>query len=321
MSGILALLLFTVLLLLGWAASAYVQERDESREALGRRLATMAGSAPETSARISVLKDSRLSGIAVLNRALGRLTLIQPLVKMIRQAGLKRRAGEVLLYIPLLACTVFLFAILIGAPQRIALVLGLIAAMIPIVMVQRMRTKRLAMFGEQLPDALDLLRAALQAGHGLLTAIGVVADEFPDPIAGELREVGEEVRLGLPLRDALYHLTERVEDPNLPILTVGILITQEVGGNMAEVLDNVTYTIRERFKLLREIRVMTAQGRLSGMVLTALPFIVALAMVLLSPEYFTVLIERPAGHMMIGYALFSILCGHFIIRRLVNVKA
>ena len=320
MSGILALLLFTMLLLLGWAASAYVQERDESREALGRRLATMAGSAPET-ARISVLKDSRLSGIGVLNRMLGRLTLIQPLVKMIRQAGLKRRAGEILLYIPLLGCTIFLFGILVGAPQRIAILLGLIAAVIPIVIVQRMRAKRLAMFSEQLPDALDLLRAALQAGHGLLTAIGVVADEFPDPIAGELREVGEEVRLGLPLRDALYHLTERVEDPNLPILTVGILITQEVGGNMAEVLDNVTYTIRERFKLLREIRVMTAQGRLSGMVLTGLPFIVAFAMFFLSPEYFTVLLERPAGHMMIIYALVSILFGHIVIRRLVNVKA
>ena len=320
MSGILALLLFTVLMLVGWAASAWVQERDESREALGRRLATMAGSAPETT-RISVLKDSRLSGIAVLNRMLGRLALTRPLVKMIRQAGLKRRVGEILLYIPLLGCTVFLFATLVGAPQRIALVVGLIAAMVPIVIVQRMRQKRLSMFAEQLPDALDLLRAALQAGHGLLTAIGVVADEFPDPIATELREVGEEVRLGLPLRDALYHLTERVEDPNLPILTVGILITQEVGGNMAEVLDNVTYTIRERFKLLREIRVMTAQGRLSGMVLTALPFIVALAMVLLSPEYFTVLFERPAGHMMIAYALCSMLCGHFVIRRLVNVKA
>jgi tight adherence protein B len=161
-----------------------------------------------------------------------------------------------------------------------------VAASIPIFVVNHMRNKRLRLFGEQLPDALDLLRAALQAGHGLLTSMGVVADEFPDPIASELREVAEEVRLGLPLRDALYHLTERIEDPNLPILTVGILITQEVGGNMAEILDNITYTIRERFKLLREVRVMTAQGRLSGLVLTGLPFFVSVAMIILSPEYF-----------------------------------
>jgi tight adherence protein B len=319
MSGLLALLVFTLLLLLGWAASVWVTERDESREALGRRLATMAGQAPE-SARLNVLKDSRLSGIAPLNNLLGRISLIRPLVKTIRQAGLRRRVGEVLMYIPLVGCTAFLFAIVVGAPQRIAIALGVVAASIPIFVVNHMRNKRLRLFGEQLPDALDLLRAALQAGHGLLTSMGVVADEFPDPIASELREVAEEVRLGLPLREALYHLTERIEDPNLPILTVGILITQEVGGNMAEILDNITYTIRERFKLLREVRVMTAQGRLSGLVLTALPFFVSVSMVILSPEYFRVLLERPTGHWMIGYALTSILIGHLVIRRIINVK-
>src|SRR5207249_11143624 len=92
-----------------------------------------------------------------------------------------------------------------------------------------------------------------------------------DPSAWEFSEIAEEERLGLPLRDALYHLMERVEDPNLPILVVGVLITQEVGGNLTEVLANTTHTIRERFKIMREIRVMTAQGRLSALVLTSLP--------------------------------------------------
>ena len=91
----------------------------------------------------------------------------------------------------------------------------------------------------------------------------MVAEEFPNPIAAELTEVAEEIRLGLTVREALQHLVERMEDPNLPILTTGVVITQEVGGNLAEVLDNISYTIRERFKLLREVRVMTAQGRLS----------------------------------------------------------
>jgi len=319
MSGLLALLVFSMLMLAGYAASIWTRERSESRDALDRRLASMAGAAPRAG-QVSVLKDSRLSNIRPLNAILGRLVLVRPVIKMIRQAGLKRRVGEVILYIPLLACAAFLLTLLVGASPRIGFLLGLLAGIVPIVVVNRMRSRRMALFSEQLPDALDLLRAALQAGHGLLTAIQVVSDEFPDPIASELREVAEEVRLGLPLRDALYHLTERVDDPNLPILTIGLLITQEVGGNLAEVLDNITYTIRERFKLLREIRVMTAQGRLSGMVLTALPFIVAVAMVFLSPEYFLVLIERPTGHWMIGYALVSILMGHLIIRRLVNAK-
>ncbi len=98
------------------------------------------------------------------------------------------------------------------------------------------------------------MRAALQAGHSFVAALSVVADEFPDPIAEEFRTVGEEIRLGLPLREALYQLRERVDDTNVPILIVGILVAQETGGNMAEVLDNIAYTIRERFKLLRDAR-------------------------------------------------------------------
>jgi tight adherence protein B len=320
MSALLALLVFVALILCGYAAAVWAREQGESREALDRRLATMAGTTPIGSSRGTLLKDERLSGIAILNSLLGRVSLVRPLVKTIRQAGLKRRAGEILLYIPLLACLVFLLTILVGGSPRVGILLALVAAVLPIVIVRRMRTKRMLLFAEQLPNALDLLRAALQAGHGLLTAIQVVADEFPDPIAQELREVGDEVRLGLPFRDALYHLTERIDDPNLPILVVGILIAQEVGGNLAEVLDNITYTIRERFKLMREIRVMTAQGRLSGGVLTALPFLVAGALTVLNPEYVKLLIERPTGHWMIGYALVSVLVGHMIIRRLVMQK-
>ena len=320
MSALLALLVFLALILCGYAAAVWAREQGESREALDRRLATMAGTTTASASRGTLLKDERLSGIAVLNSLLGRVSLVRPLVKTIRQAGLKRRAGEVLLYIPLLACLAFLLTILVGGPPRVGILLALVAAVVPIVIVRRMRTKRMLLFAEQLPNALDLLRAALQAGHGLLTAIQVVADEFPDPIAQELREVGDEVRLGLPFRDAMYHLTERIDDPNLPILVIGILIAQEVGGNLAEVLDNITYTIRERFKLMREIRVMTAQGRLSGGVLTALPFLVAGALTLLNPEYVKVLIDRPTGHWMIGYALVSVLIGHVIIRRLVTQK-
>jgi tight adherence protein B len=195
-----------------------------------------------------------------------------------------------------------------------------LAGSAPILLVMRMRRRRMVLFAEQLPDSLDLIRAALQAGHGFLAAIQVVVEEFPDPIAEELRDVAEEIRLGLTPREALYHLIERVDDPNLPILVVGILVTQEVGGNLAEVLNNVSYTIRERFKLLREIRTMTAQGRLSGGVLTSLPFLVAAGFYLFNPTYFGPMIERTTGHYMIAYALVSIILGHLVIRRIVNMR-
>jgi tight adherence protein B len=315
---ILVVFVFVALALFGYAASRYAVERKEAKESLDRRLSSMTG--VTTTVASSVIKDRRLSGIAALNSLLARVSLVGPLVRMIRQAGLKRRVGEVVLYIPLLACAAFLVVMLLGLPKIFGLLAGIVAGMIPLFVISRMRARRLALFSEQLPDALDLIRAALQAGHGFVSALQVVAQEFPDPISWEFSEVAEEIRLGLPMRDALYHLMDRVDDPNLPILIVGVLITQEVGGNLAEVLNNTTYTIRERFKLMREVRVMTAQGRLSGMVLTALPFLVGGALFMWNPIYFMPMIERTAGIYMLAYALASLLLGHLVMRRIVQIR-
>ncbi len=319
MTPVIALLVFATLALLGFAFSGMAQEREEAKDALGKRLTTMTG-APATAQAASLMKDTRLSRIGVLNTVLQRLQLTKNLVRVIRQAGLNKRVGEVILYIPLLASAAFLLVTLLLGKLMLAVIAGLFAGLLPVMVVLRLRRKRLGLFAEQLPDALDLIRAALQAGHGFLSALQVVAEEFPDPIAGELREVAEEIRLGLTVREALQHLVERMEDPNLPILTTGVIITQEVGGNLAEVLDNISYTIRERFKLLREVRVMTAQGRLSGMVLTGLPFLVATLLILFNREYFRPMIETTAGWWMMGYGICSILFGHIVIQRIVRIK-
>src|SRR6266849_154796 len=319
MTPLIALLVFATLALLGFGFSGWAQEREEAKDVLGRWLTTMTG-APAATQSASLLKDRRLSRIWVFNTLLQRLHLTKNLVRVIAQAGLNKRVGEVILYIPLLASAAFLLVTLLLGKLMLALVAAVFAGLLPIMVVLRLRGKRLSLFGEQLPDALDLIRAALQAGHGFLSALQVVADEFPDPIAAELKEVAEEIRLGLTVREALQHLVERMEDPNLPILVTGVVITQEVGGNLAEVLDNISHTIRERFKLLREVRVMTAQGRLSGMVLTGLPFLVATCLILFNREYFRPMIEQRAGWWMMGYALCSILFGHIVIQRIVRIK-
>jgi len=314
-----ALLVFASLALAGYALTLWTQTQAEARQALRQRLKTMAGSGTNT-VTAPLMKDQRLSSIPLLDRLLGTLPLVRPLVRMISQAGLKRRVGEVLLYIPLLALAAFLFSQLIGAPRLAGVIAAIVAGSIPIVVVQRIRQKRTVLFGEQLPDALDLVRSALQAGHGFLSALNVVSETFPDPIPQELRWVAEEVRLGLPIRDALYHLVDRVDDPNLPILVVGVLVAQEVGGNLAEVIDNITYTIRERAKLMREMRVMTAQGRLSGLVLTVLPVALGLFLFFFNPTYFQLMIETKTGHYMFLYVAASLLIGHMVIRRIVNIR-
>jgi tight adherence protein B len=320
MSGIAALMLFVSLCLAGYAAALWVQQRNEARRALATRLESMTGPGFDRVA-IPLLKDQRLSSIPMLDAVLSSIPFVRPMVRMIRQAGLKRRVGEVLLYVPLLALVAFLLATLAGLPAAIALMMALIAGSVPLFVVARIRQKRTMLFSEQLPDSLDLVRSALQAGHGLLSALNVVAETFPDPIAQEFRWVTEEVRLGLPLRDALYHLVDRLDDANLPILVVGILVAQDVGGNLAEVIDNVTYTIRERFKLMREMRVLTAQGRLSATVLTLLPFGLGTFLLLMNPGYFAPMIQTTTGHWMLAYALGSILVGHFLIRRIVQIRA
>jgi tight adherence protein B len=315
----LALLIFASLVLAGYALATMSSAREEAKQALGRRLWSMVGAADGT-LRAGVLKDRRLSTIGALNTLLPRLGFVTTLVGMIGRAGLKKRVGEVVLYVLLAAAAAILLVTIVTGNPALGILAGVVGAALPFLVVRRMARKRSALFAEQLPDALDLARAALQAGHGLMAALSVVAEEFPDPIAQEFREVTEEVRLGLPLREALDNLSKRVDAPDIALLEIGILVTQDIGGNLAEVFDNIGHTIRERFKLQRETKTLTAQGRMSGSVLTALPIIVALGLSILNPGYFTPMLEPGKGRYMLAYAACSLLAGHFVIRRMVRVK-
>ena len=316
---LLSILLFAAVTLAGFAVYAWSQESAEHRETLRGRLRKITSSSPEV-VSASLLRDQRLSSIPFLNTVLSRTPLVLPLVGMIRQAGLRQRVGEVILYIPLLGAIGILFVRLIGAPWMTAFLVGFILAMLPVLVVARLRRKRLLLFQEQLPDALDLIRSALQAGHGLVTAMQVASETLPDPVATELRYVVDESRLGLTLRDALYHLSERVGDPNVPLLIVGILVSQEVGGNLAEVVDNTAITIRERAKLQRDVRVLTAQSRFSALVLTLLPIAVGLFMATFNRTYFAPMMTTQQGHRMMLLAVGLIVSGHIIIRRIIRFR-
>lgn len=319
MFAALALLIFASLVLAGYAVTGLLSAREDEHQLVRRRLATMVG--PTASEwRGGILKDRRLSTIAVVNALLSRLSLVRPLARLLARAGLKKRVGEVVLYMPLAGGAAFLLVTTFTGSAALSLPAGLVCGLLPLMLVKRMARKRMATFADQLPDALDLVRAALQAGHGLMPAMGVVADEYPDPVAQEFRDVVEEVRLGRPLREALDNLAERGGNDDVRLLEVGILTAQDVGGNLAEVIDKVSHTIRERFKLQREVQVMTAQGRMSGGVLTALPFFAALGFTLFSPGYFTPMLSTQAGHYLIAYAIFSVLLGHVMIRRLVKIE-
>lgn len=316
---LLAALLFAAIALAGFAAYAWSQESAEHRKTLRGRLRKLATGTSEN-VTASLLRDQRLSSIPFLNALLLRTPLVVPLVRMIRQAGLRQRVGEVVLYIPLLFTIGILFVRLLGGTWVSALLTGFILGLVPVLVVARLRRKRLLLFQEQLPDALDLIRSALQAGHGLVTAMQVASETLPEPVAMELRYVVEESRLGLPLRDALYHLADRVGDPNVPLLIVGILVSQEVGGNLAEVVDNTATTIRERAKLQRDVRVLTAQSRFSAVVLTLLPIVVGLFMATFNRTYFDPMMTTELGHRLMMLAAGLIVCGHLVIRRIIRFR-
>ena len=317
MPVVLSLLLFAAIVLSGYSLFTWAQQSTEQREATKSRLRRVTQGA-QRAASVALLRDERLSAIPALNALLIRTPFVVGLVRLVRQAGLRQRAGEVILYIPLLAIIGMLFVRVIGAPWSIALLVAMIMGFLPIAVVLRLRRKRLELFQEQLPDALDLIRSALQAGHGLIAALSVAAETLPDPVGAELRYVVDETRLGLTMREALYHLVDRVADPNIPLLIVGILVTQEVGGNLSEVIDNTAYTIRERAKLQREIRVLTAQSRISGLVLTLLPVALGLFLYLFNYKYFQPMLEDPAGWKLLAYAAGSILVGNLIMRRIIR---
>jgi len=272
------------------------------------------------SAESQLLRDDMRSRLPKFYRWLLALQRLQRLDRMLLQSGLERSLPGLLSWSVTFAIVGLLFGALLPLPWWAAPVCAAALGCLPLARILWARDRRLAAIEQQLPDALDLIRAALQAGHGLVASCGVVAETFADPVAQEFRYLCEEVRLGLPLRDALVNLTQRVNDENLPILVVGTLTAQEVGGNLAEVVDNIAHTIRERAKLQRDIQVMTAQGRLSGLVLTALPFIVGTFMFLRNPTYFGPMVTRRTGQMWLLYGCVSLLAGHIMVRRIVKIQ-
>ena len=190
----------------------------------------------------------------------------------------------------------------------------------PLMYVKRLKKRRIRRFEEQFPEAIDLLGRSIRAGHAFPTGLKVVGEESPDPMATEFRQIFDEQKFGLPLEDSLLGLADRIDMVDVRIFVTAILIQREVGGNLAEILDKISYTIRERFSLQRQIRVYTAQGRLTGYILAALPILLGLAIAALNPEYMAILFEDPMGKVLIAAAAVLQLLGFLLIRRIIDIE-
>jgi tight adherence protein B len=308
--------LLTVLLIVatGAGASERVKQNIARLEAL---LATEGVVKDET---LDIQKQELLSAIPIFNRILLRVEIAPKLRRMLYQAGVSWTPGGFLLisvaiwtigaYLAYLRTGAFLFSLL----------LGLIAGCGPLAYVTRMRARRLLKFEAGLPAALDLMVSGLRGGHSLVSVMGLVARESPAPIGPEFRICFDEQNYGVEMRTALENLAVRVPVQDIRIVMTAILIQKETGGNLAEVLDKCAHVIRERFRIKKEIRVKSAQGRLTGWVLAAMPVFLAFMLYLIRPDVISLLWTRPLGIKMLYAGAVMITIGSLLIRKIVRIR-
>ncbi len=267
-----------------------------------------------------ILRDDKLSEIPTMNRILSRFRFSRDLQRLIDQAGVPMKAGALVLGVLSLGGLAFLLVTTFLDSLLLALVAALVFGSLPYLYVRRRRRKRRDEFESLLPEAVDVMTNALKAGFSLESALSMVAREIPDPLGIEFAIAFEEQNLGASLAEALSNMQERVESEDLGLFATALLIQKKTGGNLAEILEKIGSTIRERFKLRRDVKIFTAQGRFSGFILVLLPIIVAVAILVLYPEYLKVLLTEKAGNYLLGAAIIMQMLGIWVIKRIVDIR-
>jgi tight adherence protein B len=290
------------------------QERLEQRvrEALQEKL-----DSPEI--EIQLVREDSIGGNPLIHRVLTSLNFVNRLDLMIKQADVQITVYRLLLFSVLAGIMAGLAAATIFN-SIVVIVFALIAAAIPILHIARTRQKRLRLFNSQLPDTLDLMSRSLAVGHAFSESLHQVSMEMPDPVATEFRITFEEQKLGLPAKLALDRLAERVPLLDLKLCITAMHIQRETGGNLAEILEKVSLTIRERFKIMEDFRTMTTSSRLSGWILCALPFVLVFTLTMFNPEYMSVLVNDSRGHYVIAFAFVWQMFGMLMIRKFLAIK-
>lgn len=292
---------------------------SEEQEAVRKRLKR---SNKSKASVVALLKpEERLSDVEALDTALGKMGgLFGPMQRTIAQSGLNVTLGTILLGSGVLGLLTFA---VVSRWLRLPLVgvgMGLLAACIPYMYVRFMRNRRMLKFEEQFPEAIDLLSRALRAGHAFTTGLSMVADEMRDPVGPEFRQLFDEQNFGRPLDQALKSFADRIPTIDAKFFVTAVLTQREAGGNLSEVLDNLAKIIRDRFRVKRQVRVISAHGRITGWVLSALPVSLGLIFTIMDPETYRNFYNDPLGVKMIVGALTLQLVGVLIIKKIVRIE-
>jgi tight adherence protein B len=272
--------------------------------------------------RLRILKPTeQMSSVGYLNAALGRMGgITAPIQRDIMQAGLTNvTVGTLLLSSGCLALAAYVVVKLLTLSTLLGIGAAVIAAFVPFMVVKRMKNSRLAKFEEQFPEAIDLISRALRAGHAFTTGLAMVAEEIPKPVGEEFQLLYDRQNFGMPLPEAMKAFAARIPLIDARFFVTAVLTQRETGGNLGEVLDNLASVIRDRFRVKRQVRVLTAHGRITGWILAGMPPALAAAMMVVVPGHMRMLIGDPLGVQMIVGALVLQVIGTLIIRKLVDI--
>ncbi|MCU1285262.1 MAG: hypothetical protein JWO13_1612 [Acidobacteriales bacterium] len=314
--GVFVLVLVTVFVLM-----TAMDQRTARANLIRSRLQSVQRAAErKPSEELALLRDELLSEIPALNRFLAKSERITRLQKYLSQADIKMRAGK---FILICACCGVVAGAMMFIFTRVlmfAIMAAGVATAIPYMYVAWRRSRRFHAFETKFPEAIDLLARATRAGHTFGTSLELIATELTEPIAGEFRKVFEEQNFGMPVKDSLLNMAERMPLIDVKFFATTIMLQRETGGNLAEILDKLSYVIRERFKILRQLRVYTAQGRLTMAILMALPPGLFALLLFINHDFLMPLFHDPIGHMFIAAGVILQLSGFFIIRKIIHIK-
>jgi len=310
---LLPAIVFAGVFLIVWGAYYALVVRDENQ-----MLARLQPKRQRRDQRAEVLKPEQT--VSRLNAMLGRMKVTGPAQRLLHQSGVRMNVAVYLLGIGCLGVGAFWLTLVASGLVFLAAIAGLLVGSIPYLWVRYKRNKRLRKFEEQFPEAIDLVARALRAGHALPTGLGMVADELAAPVGTEFRILFDEQNFGLTLPDALRNFAGRIPVLDARFFVTAVLTQREAGGNLAEVLDNLGAVIRDRFKVKRQVQVLSAHGRITGWVLGCLPPALAVATFVLNPHHLGTLMEDPLGQRMIMVAIVLQIAGVLTIRKLVDIE-
>jgi tight adherence protein B len=289
---------------------------EKRREELQRRLQSLGGT---ESAGLTLLRQGKLSGIPSLDGLLRAMPIAERLELLIEQAQVGITVARLIAYSMLAALVGVAVGLLIGRIPG-ALLLGVVGLVTPVGVIYVIRERRSRKLSEQLPDALDMMARSLRAGHALPASFKLVATEMPPPVSLEFGQAFEEQNLGMSFERAVVQMTRRApNNGDLKIFAVSVIVQKETGGNLVEIIEKIADTIRKRYQFFGKLRTLTAEGRLSGVVIGALPFFAGTAAAILNPEYMKPLVTEPLGQWFLIYAVVTWLVGVWWLRRMAYV--